>query len=95
MFAKCAYPALSLLLNLLSPIDLHLDSKCLHEHVNCIVILSRKWNYNVSVLHSWLYEIIVSRFYKLAVLSENVDDCAPAVGDVTLDATSEANIIRS
>ena len=47
------------------------------------------------MLHRWLYEIIVCWFDELAILRKNVYDCSAPIGDVTLDTSSQTNIVRS
>ena len=95
MFAECARASLSSLFKLLSFVYLHLDSKCLHQHVDCIVIFSRKWNDDISVLHSWLDEIIVGWFYKFAILSKHVNHSTAAVSNITLDTSGKSNVVWS
>ena len=47
------------------------------------------------MLHRRLYEIIVCWFDELAILRKNVYDRSAPIGDVTLDTSGQANIVRS
>lgn len=94
MFAERPVPSLQLLLQPLALLNLYFNSERLHKHVNSIVVLGRKGNNDVCVLHGGFDEVIVRGLHKFAVLAQDIDDCAAALFDVARDASRKPDVIR-
>ena len=67
----------------------HSDHEVLNEHVYSVVVCSVEGDDNISVLHSWLDEIIVGRLHEAIVLGENVDHGATSISDVSLNCRQD------
>ena len=65
--------------------EAHLDVQILNKHLYSLVVLRTKRNDDVSVLHRWLDEVVVGRFYKAVVLGKHVNDCTATISDVPLN----------
>ena len=75
--------------------DFHFDFQVLTEHIYSIGILCAKWNDDVSVLHSWFYEVVICRLHESVVLFEHINHSSTSLGNVSLNTPRESDVVRS
>lgn len=93
MISKGSISAVSNPFQQLALVYLHFDSECLHKHINCIVVFGRKRNDEVGMLHRRPNKIIVSWLHELTVLVDNVGNGSTTVHDVTLNTSSQTDVV--
>ena len=73
----------------------HFDLQILNEHVHGIVVLMTEGYDEVSMLHCWLYKVIVGGFDEPVVLSQHIHYGPPTLCDIPLNLEKQIIVSES